>query len=501
MSATYPITRALADHRLLGAGMGDDLASWRTWLVLLKSAFALPLDGDELATFRQIAGDRAPPGRRVRELWVVAGRRSGKSRMAAAIGLYLGLFQRHRLAAGETGHVVVMSASTDQARMTFSYVKGFVEASSVLRREVVGIRSNANASEIKFRNGITVAVHPSSFRTIRGRTIVGAVFDEVSYWRDEDSANPDLEVYRAVLPALVQTNGMLVSISSPYRRLGLMFTKHCDHFGIDRDDVLAVQAATATLNPLIDRREVEAASAADPEAARSEWAGEFRDDISGFLDDALIDAAVDHGRPLELPPAPRRWYHAFVDPSGGRGDAFALCIAHREAKTERFIVDVVRHVPPPFDPSTVVAEFSKLLRDYGCREVRGDAYSGEWVVESFRAQRIKYLTAERPKSQLYLESLPLWARGQIIIPDHARLIRELRLLERRTHRSGRDTVDHGRSGHDDLANVVCGCAVHAATDDKDRWFASLRWVTEDRPASDLMDDRRNLWHHPNILGW
>jgi hypothetical protein len=34
------------------------------------------------------------------------------------------------------------------------------------------------------------------------------------------------------------------------------------------------------------------------------------------------------------------------------------------------------------------------------------------------------------------------------------------LGERRTHRSGKDTVDHGRSGSDDLANALCGCAVN-----------------------------------------
>jgi hypothetical protein len=35
-------------------------------------------------------------------------------------------------------------------------------------------------------------------------------------------------------------------------------------------------------------------------------------------------------------------------------------------------------------------------------------------------------------------------------------VRELRLLERHTHRSGRDTIDHPKGGHDDHANVVCG---------------------------------------------
>jgi hypothetical protein len=32
----------------------------------------------------------------------------------------------------------------------------------------------------------------------------------------------------------------------------------------------------------------------------------------------------------------------------------------------------------------------------------------------------------------------------------------LRLLERHTHRSGRDTVDHGRIGSDDFAKSCCG---------------------------------------------
>jgi hypothetical protein len=42
------------------------------------------------------------------------------------------------------------------------------------------------------------------------------------------------------------------------------------------------------------------------------------------------------------------------------------------------------------------------------------------------------------------------------LPDHARLIRELRLLERQTHRSGKDKVEHPKNGHDDHANVACG---------------------------------------------
>jgi hypothetical protein len=42
------------------------------------------------------------------------------------------------------------------------------------------------------------------------------------------------------------------------------------------------------------------------------------------------------------------------------------------------------------------------------------------------------------------------------IPDQPTLVRELRLLQRRTARSGKDSVDHGVGGSDDLANALCG---------------------------------------------
>jgi hypothetical protein len=69
--------------------------------------------------------------------------------------------------------------------------------------------------------------------------------------------------------------------------------------------------------------------------------------------------------------------------------------------------------------------------------------------------------------------LPLFTRGAISIPDHPVLLRELRLLERQTHRGGKDSVDHPKRGNDDFANALCGCAVHAT---KGAWDPALRWA-------------------------
>ena len=417
----------------------------------------------------------------------------GKSRMAAAIATFQAVFVHHKLAAGEVGYVFVLAASRDQARVVHDYVKGFFEASPVLRQEI----ETVTASEIRLKSGVIVATHANSFRSIRGRTLLAVVMDEVSMWRDEVSANPDQETYRAVLPSLMTTNGMLIGISTPYRRVGLLYQKHRDHFGIDGDDVLVVQGPSTAFNPQLAQSEIDATIAADPEGFRPEYEATFRSDLAAFLDDATIDAAIDRDRPLELPPRAAHNYSCFVDPSGGRHDAFTLCIGHKDG--ERFVADVVRGVRPPFDPHEVTKDFAALAREYHCSTVHGDRYSAAWVTTAFKdAGGVAYEPAEKNKSELYLEALPIFTRGAISIPDLAPLVRELRLLERATHRGGRDTIDHPKCGSDDFANVVAGAAVLAVIAGDLENYISGRWITDDAPDAERLFTQPHPWGGPVI---
>jgi 5-methyltetrahydropteroyltriglutamate--homocysteine methyltransferase len=136
MRARIDIDHALVDRNLLGAALGD-LAPWKVWRVVLKAAFALGLGTDEeRAIFEEISGGRPLPAKRVRELWAVVARRGGKSRMAAAIGVYLALFMPRNLAPGEVGEVTIVAATREQATVVFRYVVGFLQASPVLRQEI-----------------------------------------------------------------------------------------------------------------------------------------------------------------------------------------------------------------------------------------------------------------------------------------------------------------------------------------------------------------------------
>jgi len=166
-----------------------------------------------------------------------------------------------------------------------------------------------------------------------------------------------------------------------------------------------------------------------------------------------------------------RTYSAFCDPSGGRHDAFSICVG--SLRDEHFTADVIRARRPPFDPHDVVEEFSQLLRDYGLSSVRGDAYSGEWIVTAFEEHGITYTPAEKSKSDWYLEALPLFTRGLISIPNIPPLVRELRLLRgKRIAVGARASIIRAVAG-DDLANSVCGCAATASVYEYD---ATLAWV-------------------------
>jgi hypothetical protein len=480
MTSLMPIDRCLSDHRLLGAAI--DMSTRQTWLTVWKAAYALPLTDAERDIFNNIAGGRKPPTQRVREIWIDAGRRSGKSEMATICAIHASLFVKHKLTRGTIGMVLVVAGTRDQAGVVFNMIKEFLDSSPTLKREVV----NANREEITLRNGIVISVFSNSFRTIRGRTLVVAIFDEVSFWRDESSATPDVEVYRAVMPSLATTKGMLIGISTPYRKLGLLYQKYRDHYGQD-GDTLVVKGATQTFNPTLDEAEIAAQRAVDPTGAISEWDAEFRDDLSTYLADALLDAAIEYGRPLELPPKPTGYYRAFVDASGGGtgGDAYSIAIAHKE--NGLFVVDVVRAVPGPFDPYQITKGFAELCKQYRIGTVTGDKWGKEWVQAAWRGSGVAYVQSPLPKSDIYLECVPLFSRGLVRLPDHAKLLRELRLLQLQRHQGGKLSVDHPKNEHDDLANACCGVlrglSNHLGYDCSLRAFAN-DFVDEDRAPAD-----------------
>jgi hypothetical protein len=436
-----------------------NLDTWQTWITIKRAQYGLPMTEEERDVFRRLTGRQVPPTNPVKEMWIVKGRRGGGSFMIAMDGPYLACFRdyRHMLGPGERGVVMIIATDRKQSRVIMRYLTAILQSVPMLAEMI----ERADTESVDLNNGISIEITTASYRTIRGYTVVAALCDETAFWRSDDSANPAEEILAALRPAMATIpDAMLIGIGSPYRRSGVMYDAWRRHYGKDDSSVFVVQADTRTLNPTVPQSVIDEAMERDPAAASAEYGAQFRSDVGSFLDLDLIERAVEVGR-RERAPLRGVEYTGFTDPSGGAHDSFSISIGHRQG--ERLVLDVCRGIRPPFDPSQVVKEYATLLKSYRCYEVTGDRYAGEWVREAFLKHGIHYQHSERSKSELYLEALPLFAQGVVDLLDVKPLTMELMQLERRTARSGKDSVDHPPQGHDDHANATCGCLVLAAS--------------------------------------
>ena len=438
--------------------------SWKAWRMVERAIFGLPIPEEDLPLFKELTGRDEPPDRPVKEAWIIAGRRSAKSRKAATIGTYLATIG---------AEVCGLARHPGAGR-----ARGGVDH---------GDRPEAGAGDARVRGGV-VPGDPGAAGDGRARDGRGARADQphgadgaaerlpgdpgpdaggVHHGRDQLLAErADGEPGRRGVPG--GEAGVGDDAGEPDDR--------------DQQPVPAGWAAVA-----------EVQAALGPGGRRA--GGEGADAGAEPADRRAGDRGGGGGRPgggaggvgrgvperhlgtscggrwwrrwwlpgvYERPPvgAHRGRYVAFTDPSGGSSDSFTVAVAHQEDGVA--VVDCVRERRPPFSPEAVVGEYAALLKQYGVHQVRGDRYAGEWPREQYMKRGVHYWPSDKTKSEIYLECLPLLNGRRVELLDDDRLVEQICGLERRTARGGRDSVDHAPRGHDDLANAVLGAAWLAA---------------------------------------
>lgn len=463
------IVQALADHALFGGLPAfRDLTSWRAWLVFLAAVYGLAFsalrvvglsEDESLRIFQQHTGRSTydPPAGGYPENVCIVGRQSGKTRVAGTIADFESMTTTPEADGTDLYAVLVAQDQRSSLRSLFSYARAPFDCVPVLVRSVVARR----AETLQLDSGVTLAVYPCRPAAVRSIRAIVVVCDELAFYRSSEGYPTDLEMLRAVRPALATTGGKLIILSSPYGQTGALYELHRKHFGRDDAPVLVWQASAATMNPTLPADYLSRMEQNDPEAYRSEVLGEFRAGVSTLMDPDALAACVDAGV-RERAPEPHCVYGGSADVASGSGkDSFGVSIAHKDG--DRVELDVSRAWRPPFNPSGVIAEAAELLKRYGLTEVHGDRYAPGFVAEGFRVHGLTYCASARTTSETYLELLPLVNAGTVRLLDHPELLRELRGLERRRGLSGRDRVDHRPGAHDDRAAAAAMALVVAAT--------------------------------------
>jgi hypothetical protein len=430
--------------------LGED--DWTAWLSFLSALRGEPMSPNEARIYRECTGRTSLPTQPFKQAWVIAARRGRKSAIGAVIACYLSVYHKWKRAPGESVRVLIVAVSKDQASLVKDYCQAILESRPGLKRLIQA----SDSSSITLSTGVTIVSVANSFRSIRGPTVVCAIFDELSFWRSDDSANPDTEVLRAVSPAMLTAPGsILVGLSSPYAKKGLLFEKFRDHYSHDDPRVLVWKAPTERMNPQVDSEAIREEYLRDPASAAAEFGADFRNDLESYVSREALDAVTVPGR-YELPPIAGVHHIGAVDPSTGSGqDSWTFSISYVN-KEGIGILSLLREWKPPFSPEAVVDEIVALCNTYGIRRITGDRFGGMLVEELFKKRGVSYATAEKPKSEFYHELLPLINSGKVELLDHHVLHAQALNLECRNARSGKPSIDHARGAHDDIINV---CAI------------------------------------------
>jgi hypothetical protein len=354
--------------------------------------------------------------------------------------------------------VLLVASDREQAKILIRYIKGIFE--SLLLRDLV---QNATADTLELRGFVTIEVQTRNYRSVRGRSVCVALLDELAFWRDDNSANPDSEVLNAIRASMATfgNDAMVIAASSPYARRGVLWNAFKRFHGQDDPHNLVWQASTRTMNPSVPQAFIDAEYERDSASAEAEYGACFRSDIAEFIGLDVIESCVAEGC-HEIAPLKSISYVAFCDPSGGSSDSMTLAIAHKDVEG-LIILDAIREQRAPFSPEIIVDDFCQTLASYHVRRVVGDRYAGEWPREQFKKRGVDYIPSLVVKSDIYRNMLPLLNSQRVQLLDDRRLIAQLHGLERRTARGGKDSIDHAPGQHDDVCNSVAGaCGLVAA---------------------------------------
>jgi len=416
----------------------------------------------------------------------VCGGRAGKTRMGAMRLLHLALtVPLPDVAPGEVASAPIIAPDLALATQPLDYIKGACRHPDILPL-VMNLRHLEPASEgidLRREDGKLVEIvcraASGRGRTGRGRTLVAALLDEAAFFLDATYKVNDAEVFKAVRPRVV-AGGQTLVMSTPWAQAGLLYDSFIANHanpsvaGLSapprcEGTALAAHAPSLVLRPgsATMREMVESETKRDPENGAREFGAQFMAaGADTFFDAACITATVDYAMPLETLPTPGQEVAAGGD-FGFANNSTALAIAHLGgARVELGFLREWRPPPgSPLKPSTVVHEAAADLARHGARTLMSDRHYRESVVEFLSEAGLGFLDAPAVPSEGFVKVRALMREGRVRIPNHERLLRQLReTVGRKTAGGGVQIVlPRWRTGeHGDLVSAFVLAVYQAA---------------------------------------
>lgn len=409
---------------------------------------------------------------------LVAPRQTGKSRSLATLAVHRSLLTR--------GHqTLIVSAGEDAARRVLRQVRDLL-ASPLCR----GVTVDEQAGVVTFVNGSTIRAVPASERAIRGATTDLLLLDEAAFVPD------DLIYGAALLTVAARPDARIVFSSTPWEASGAFYT-----YATRTDDpqVRTVRwrladAAWISLSFVEQMR-----ATMPPIRFRAELEAEFIAGGAGFFSRDDLMAAV---APYRLvPPEQARGGTVLLGADyGNRVDSHAIVLLgvlddyglnhlpvlyaawcetsqarYREQVARVATIARARPVRGGFRGGLTGAGTGRPVyvpgsdRGYDVAAIYSEAVgvgipATEALVEELGPRVRPVVTTQESKERSFGRLLDLLSAGQLVLPDHPQLLRELAGLEATATAHGGLRIAAAGTGHDDLAMALSFCALGVGSD-------------------------------------
>lgn len=442
---------------------------------------------DELELFHVIFGpvEHVPESFSRWLTWVIGGR-SGKSYLGALAILWRGLVSDlSSLAPGEDATGLIVCPDLRLARHTLKYIRGAIGLPQCAIALKV-ITDGADACVIERPDGkrISFEVLPATAGggAVRARTLIAAMMDEVAFFRDEDYAVNDRDIYDAVDPRVTIPGGFALISSTPWAEAGLLHEEWKRDWGHPETGICAhastglMRAGDQMIEAAIARARIK-----NPKNAQREF-----DAIFGAVDSGLFfpqDSIREHTRtgcvvlPIEHGLRPVIVVDASLSQNSDDRFGWGVVTAAQDAferrangeTRERRLITV--HEADAWEVDRDPREMARRLRDevcvrYGTKHIIIDQYSDVAFAQlcadvGLIADVVRWTggDGDGSKAERFRRTRTALQAGQIVLCDSQRLLGDLQTCRGKLLPGGGESigVPRTRRGHGDcLSAVVLG---------------------------------------------